>query len=39
MPLFTDDDGVERVVHAWRIARAGDDTQSSAIGKGQEERR
>ena len=20
MPLFTDDDGVERVVHAWRIA-------------------
>jgi uncharacterized protein len=25
MPLFTDDDGVQRVVHAWRIARAGDD--------------
>jgi uncharacterized OB-fold protein len=21
MPLFTDDDGVERIVHAWRIAR------------------
>jgi hypothetical protein len=20
MPLFVDDDGVERVVHAWRIA-------------------
>ena len=20
MPLFTDDDGVERIVHAWRIA-------------------
>jgi uncharacterized OB-fold protein len=39
IPLFTDDDGVERIVHAWRIARAGDDIQSSAIGKGQEERR
>lgn len=22
MPLFTDDDGVERIVHAWRIAPA-----------------
>jgi hypothetical protein len=20
MPLFVDDDGVERVVHAWRVA-------------------
>ena len=20
MPLFTDDDGVQRIVHAWRIA-------------------
>jgi uncharacterized protein len=29
MPLFTDDDGVERVVHAWRIARAGDDAERS----------
>ena len=29
MPLFTDDDGVERVVHAWRIARAGDDAEQS----------
>jgi len=25
MPLFVDDDGVERIVYAWRIARAGDD--------------
>jgi uncharacterized protein len=25
MPLFIDDDGVERIVHAWRIASAGDD--------------
>ena len=39
MPLFVDDDGFERIVYAWRIARAGDDTQSSAIGKGSEERR
>jgi hypothetical protein len=29
MPLFVDDDGVERIVYAWRIARAGDDIQSS----------
>ncbi|WP_255313728.1 OB-fold domain-containing protein, partial [Mycobacterium malmoense] len=21
MPLFTDDDGVQRIVHAWRIAK------------------
>ena len=27
MPLFTDDDGVERIVHAWR--RAGDDAERS----------
>jgi uncharacterized protein len=27
MPLFTDDDGVERIVHAWRIA--GDDAERS----------
>lgn len=27
MPLFIDDDGVERVVHAWRIASAGDDAE------------
>ena len=27
MPLFTDDDGVERIVHAWR--RAGDDAARS----------
>jgi len=39
MTLFTDADGVQRLVHAWRIAAAGDDRQSSAIGKGQEERR
>jgi uncharacterized OB-fold protein len=39
MPLFTDDDGVERIVHAWRIASAGDDKQSGAIGKSEEERR
>jgi uncharacterized OB-fold protein len=29
MPLFVDDDGVERIVYAWRIARASDDIQSS----------
>jgi uncharacterized OB-fold protein len=29
MPLFTDDDGVERIVYAWRIARAGDDAERS----------
>jgi len=29
MPLFVDDDGVERIVYAWRIARADDDIQSS----------
>ena len=29
MPLFTDDDGVERVVYGWRIARAGDDAERS----------
>jgi hypothetical protein len=29
MPLFVDDDGFERIVYAWRIARAGDDIQSS----------
>ena len=36
MTLFTDADGVERLVHAWRIA--GDDKQSSAI-EMEEERR
>jgi uncharacterized OB-fold protein len=29
MPLFVDDDGVERIVYAWRIARAGDDAEPS----------
>jgi uncharacterized OB-fold protein len=29
MPLFTDDDGVERIVYGWRIARPGDDIHSS----------
>jgi uncharacterized protein len=29
MPLFTDDDGVERIVHAWRIAPSGDDAERS----------
>jgi uncharacterized protein len=37
MTLFTDADGVERLVYAWR--RAGDDNQGSAIGKSGEERR
>ena len=32
MPLFTDDDGVERIVYAWRIARAGDDAERSDEG-------
>lgn len=36
MPLFTDDDGVERIVYAWRIARTGDDDSGAA---GIEERR
>ena len=35
MPLFTDDDGVERIVHAWRIA--GDDNR--AVRAMEEERR
>jgi len=35
MPLFIDDDGVEHVVHAWRIASAGDD----ADGGDEKERR
>jgi uncharacterized protein len=39
MPLFVDDEGVERIVYAWRIVFAGDDRQGSAIRKGQEERR
>jgi hypothetical protein len=34
MTLFTDADGVERLVHAWRIAAAGDDAE-----RGDEERR
>ena len=29
MPLFADDDGVERIVYGWRIARAGDEISSS----------
>ena len=29
MTLFTDADGVERIVHAWRIASAGDDAERS----------
>jgi len=29
MTLFTDADGVERLVHAWRIAAAGDDAERS----------
>ena len=29
MPLFTDDDGVQRIVHAWRVACAGDDAERS----------
>jgi hypothetical protein len=29
MPLFTDADGVERIVYAWRIASAGDDAERS----------
>jgi uncharacterized OB-fold protein len=29
MPLFIDDDGVERIVYGWRIARAGDEIHSS----------
>jgi len=37
MPLYTDDDGVQRIVHAWK--RAGDDEQGNAIGKGEKERR
>ncbi|HTY31353.1 Zn-ribbon domain-containing OB-fold protein [Mycobacterium sp.] len=37
MPLFTDDDGVQRMVYGWRIA--GDDEQGSAIGETREERR
>ncbi len=39
MTLFTDADGVERLVHAWRIAAAGDDKQGSAIRESGEERR
>jgi hypothetical protein len=39
MTLFTDADGVERLVHAWRIADAGDDKQGSAIRESGEERR
>jgi uncharacterized protein len=39
MTLFTDADGVERIVHAWKVSSAGDDQQSSAIGKSGEERR
>ncbi|MGV7898307.1 benzoylsuccinyl-CoA thiolase, partial [Mycobacterium kansasii] len=27
MPLYTDDDGVQRIVHAWK--RAGDDAERS----------
>ena len=29
MPLYTDDDGVQRLVYAWRIAFAGDDAERS----------
>jgi len=29
MPLYTDDDGVQRIVHAWRIGFAGDDAERS----------
>ena len=29
MTLFTDADGVERLVYAWRIAEAGDDAERS----------
>ncbi len=29
MPLFTDDGGVERIVYAWKVARAGDDAERS----------
>jgi hypothetical protein len=42
MPLFTDDDGVERIVYAWRIARAGDDAVGAPPacgGRSDEERR
>ncbi len=30
MPLFTDDDGVERIVYAWRIANGSNRCTSSA---------
>ena len=39
MTLFTDAEGVERLVHAWRIADAGDDKQGSAIRESGEEPR
>ncbi len=29
MPPFVDDDGVERIVYAWRIASAGDGAERS----------
>jgi uncharacterized OB-fold protein len=28
-PLFTDDNGIERIVYAWKVARAGDDAEQS----------